>query len=194
MQALAKDPIERFNQHLIEAKDANISRFEAFSLATTDGVKPSVRTLLFKGLVGNGLSFYTNKLSPKAVDLKKIPRACMNFFWEPLGKQVRFSGNISEMTIEQSKLYFYSRSKSSQISALISPQGKEIESFDFLVKKHAELLIQYKNDQVPFPENWGGYLLNPSTIEFWYEGEARLHRRELFQKTENGWKVSLLGP
>ena len=142
---------------------------------------PSARAVLLKGFDDRGLIFYTNYLSDKARQLDDTGRAALTFLWEPLLRQVRVSGRVSRVSSEESDHYFASRPRGSQIGAWSSEQSKVIA--DRLVLEEAVATTERRfPDDVPRPPHWGGYLLEPSVVEFWHGRISRLHDRIRFRR------------
>ncbi|CBW27362.1 pyridoxine 5'-phosphate oxidase [Halobacteriovorax marinus SJ] len=192
---ISNDPIETFENWFNKAKELD-TYADAFSLATSDSKGDvSVRYLLFKGIVDGGFSFYTNYNSPKAEQLEENPRASMAFFWKNFARQVRVKGNVSRTTLEQSKKYFEGRARESQIASYISDQSKRIESREELLKLHSEKVSELEGKDIPYPSNWGGYVIDPTEIEFFIYGEFRLNDRILFKRnSNNAWDIERLQP
>lgn len=176
-------------------RSATLFQPEACSLATVNSLgRPSSRMVLFKGVVDQGFSFYTNKMSQKGSDLKGCPFAAMTFYWPFPPRQIRIEGKVIEMNAERSDAYWNSRPRGAQLSALVSQQSHAIESRKELVRLRDEAEEKYSGKKVPRPEHWGGYLVIPDKIEFW-EGKAnRFHKRQVFVKSENQWNQTLLAP
>lgn len=192
---MAIDPIEKFKQWFAEAQASGIKEPDAMALATAtvQGV-PSVRMVLFRGMSGDGLRFFTNYESRKADELEANPRAALLLYWEPLGRQVRLEGKVERLTAAESDDYFHHRPVGHQLNALASPQSRAIPDRAFLQHRYDRLVEQFAEKTVPRPPGWGGYRLLPQAIEFWTRGEDRLHERVLFRRSENGWEQSLLAP
>ena len=156
---------------------------------------PSARVVLLKGVQSNGFKFYTNYDSFKGKELAENPNACLTFFWPALEQQIRITGRVEKIDATESETYFHSRPRGSQISALASNQSAKITDRVILVDEVARLEKLYANKTVPKPEFWGGYLLNPTKVEFWQGRSSRLHDRFLYEKLEdNNWQVSRLSP
>lgn len=185
--------IRQFEKWWTEALASDIPEVNAMTLATSscDGV-PSARIVLLKGYDDNGFIFFTNYNSFKAQQLSENPRACLVFFWKELERQVRITGLIDKVKNEVSEEYFNSRPEMSRVSAIVSPQSQVITSRDWLeeeVKKIMDLKTYRR------PENWGGYIVRPITIEFWQGRANRLHDRLQYALEENGeWKIERLAP
>ncbi|XP_062894145.1 pyridoxine-5'-phosphate oxidase [Mobula hypostoma] len=178
------DPMKQFGDWFEEAvKCPSIQEANAMCLATCakDG-KPSARMLLLKGFGPDGFKFFTNYESRKGRELESNPFAAIVFYWEPLNRQVRIEGRVARLPRAESQDYFHSRPRSSQIGAVVSRQSAVIPDRQFLRAKNSELEELYKAQEVPMPDYWGGYLLEPDIIEFWQGQTNRLHDRILFQR------------
>ncbi len=192
-----KDPLENLLDRLDEARSLEVGEAGAMALATTtkDGL-PELRTVLFKGLVRGGISFYTSYLSPKAQELKENPRCGALFFWPLLAQQVRISGLAQKLTRQEAESYFSTRPRLSQIGAWASVQSQEIPGFDFLKEKVAYFEKKFSNGEVPCPESWGGFCIIPYRMEFWFGRDGRLHERFVYERTtvQEEWKRKLVAP
>ena len=192
------DPIEQFIMWFNEALASKVLEPNAMALATVDkNDKPSVRIVLLKNVDKRGFTFYTNYNSHKGKDIAVNNQVSTLFFWPELERQVRIEGVVNKLSFEESEHYFHSRPFASQIGAISSPQSEIIESRDFLDTKNKELSDQYRNEIVPMPEYWGGYLIVPELIEFWQGGVGRLHDRFVFVKEKTDqqqWKMNRLAP
>ena len=190
---LTEEPITLFQQWLSQAitysNDAN-----AFVLSTvnSNGV-PSSRVLLLRDATEKGFSFFTNYSSRKSQEIEVNPNVCMNFFWPEMERQVRINGSISRLSEQESDDYFNSRPYESRIGAWCSPQSQVIGSREVLEIKIQELKKKYPNE-VPRPENWGGYTIVPNEIEFWQGRASRLHDRFLYNKEGENWTINRLAP
>ncbi len=190
---LTEEPITLFQQWISQAitysNDAN-----AFVLSTvnSNGV-PSSRVLLLRDATEKGFSFFTNYSSRKSQEIEVNPNVCMNFFWPDMERQVRINGSISRLSEQESDDYFNSRPYESRIGAWCSPQSQVIESREVLENKIQELKKKYPNE-VPRPENWGGYTIVPNEIEFWQGRASRLHDRFLYNKEGENWTINRLAP
>jgi len=191
-----KNPLELFKIWMSEAEKKEINDPNALSLATSNkNSVPSVRMVLLKGLSKKGFVFYTNLNSPKSHDLKSNPKAAMCFHWKSLQRQVRISGSIIQVSDEEADIYFNSRPYESRIGAWASDQSKPMNERKEFLKKIEEFKIKYKDDNnLPRPNHWSGWCLNPSSIEFWLGDQFRIHERLKYTKISNDWKKEILYP
>ena len=191
-----EDPIELFKIWMSEAEKKEINDPNALSLATSNkNNEPSVRMVLLKGLSSKGFVFYTNLNSPKSNDLKKNPKAEMCFHWKSLQRQIRIFGNITQVSDEEADAYFNSRPYESKIGAWASDQSKVMKKREEFLKKIDEYKKKYKVEKnLPRPNHWSGWCLNPISVEFWFGVKNRKHERLKYNKVSNNWKKEILYP
>jgi pyridoxamine 5'-phosphate oxidase len=190
-----KNPIKQFEKWFKAAIDAQLYEPNVMTLATADkSGKPNARIVLLKGFDENGFSFYTNYLSQKGKEIKKNPQACLVFFWAELERQVRIEGKIEKLSKEASEKYFHSRPVGSQIGAIVSPQSQIITDRKALENKVEELTNQYEGKTIPKPAHWGGYIVKPTSIEFWQGRTSRLHDRIKYDLINGKWQTNRLAP
>jgi pyridoxamine 5'-phosphate oxidase len=191
-----KDPLELFKIWMSEAEKKEINDPNALSLATSNkNSEPSVRMVLLKGLSEKGFVFYTNLNSPKSHDLKSNPKAAMCFHWKSLQRQVRISGKVMQVSDEDADTYFNSRPYESRIGAWASDQSKIMNERKEFLKKIEKFKIKYTDDKnLPRPNHWSGWCLNPSSIEFWLGDQFRIHERLKYTKISSDWKKEILYP
>ena len=191
------DPIQLFKLWMEEAKKAEPNDPNALSLATSDKNNfPSVRMVLLKDFNQNGFVFYTNLNSQKGNELKENPKVAMCFHWKSLLRQIRISGTVTQVNDEVADQYYNSRGYESRIGAWASKQSEELSSRDQLINSIKEYKNKYNDEnKVPRPSHWSGWNLSPSSIEFWLDGESRIHERLKYTKDSSGqWRKSLLSP
>jgi len=189
------DPILQFKKWFSDAVSAQLYEPNVMTFATADSDgKPSARIVLLKGFNEHGFVFYTNYESKKSQDLIENPQAALVFFWAELERQVRVEGIVSKVDKEVSKAYFHSRPIGSQIGAIASPQSAVITDRSILENKVSALTEQYEGKEIPLPDNWGGYLVEPKHIEFWQGRSSRLHDRIIYDFVESAWKINRLAP
>ena len=190
------DPIQLFKAWMDEAKKTEPNDPNAFSLATADkNGTPSVRIVLLKDFGKHGFTFYTNLDSPKSLDIESNPKAEMCFYWKSLQRQVRVFGSINKVEDEIADKYFSTRDYGSKIGAWASEQSKILQNKNELLKRIDGFKKTYsENVNLPRPENWSGWILEPTMIEFWLKGQNRIHERLRYNKESNNWIKNLLNP
>lgn len=192
--ALHPDPMREIERWLLEATDAGEPMPTAFALATSDAAEgPSVRFVLLRGLGPDGLSFYTNRESRKGRDLATNPRASAAFWWPALNRQLRVAGPVHRLPDDESRTYWGSRPRGSQLSATASAQGREIATRHELEARVADVADRHPGE-VPLPPFWGGYRLVPEVVELWESRDDRLHDRVEYRRTDTGWVRRRLQP
>jgi pyridoxamine 5'-phosphate oxidase len=191
---LPADPIAAFRQWFGDAERAKVPEPSAMTLATVapDGT-PSARTVLLKGLGSDGFTFYTDFRSRKGIDLDAHPRACLLFFWQELERQVRVTGDVTQVSEAEAVKYFTSRPVGSRLGAWASHQSSVIPDRAALEARVAELAKKFGDDP-PLPPHWGGFRVMPEEVEFWQGRENRLHDRLRYRQDETGWVIERLSP
>jgi pyridoxamine 5'-phosphate oxidase len=191
---LAADPIEQFAGWFAEARDA-VTLADAMALATADtAATPSVRYVLLKGFGPQGFDFYTDYRSDKAVQMEAIPRAALAMWWPQLGRQVRIAGRVSKLDASESDAYFATRPREAQLGAWASEQSATLTDRAELTRQVEEETQRFEDREVERPPHWGGFRVVPDEIEFWQQGEARLHDRFRYRREGDGWKIERLSP
>ena len=194
-EVISADPIIQFSKWYDKRLSLNLSVPNTMSLATISGNgSVSVRTLLLKGFDENGFVFFTNYESRKGKQLEVNPSAALLFYWPESGQQVRIEGSVTKVSQEESDIYFKSRPRESRISAWASGQSTVIPDRAFLDDRFTHFKNFFKDKEVPRPQYWGGYCLTPSWIEFWKEGEHRMHDRITYTRNGTGWVINRLSP
>ncbi len=197
MELIVKDPIALFQEWLRDAKKSEPNDPNAMCLATaTKNGIPSSRMVLLKNVDEHGFAFNTNKTSNKAKDLLQNPVASLTFHWKSLRRQVRVVGRVEQTTQEQNDAYFQTRSTISRLGAWASNQSQPLQDKKILINRIEKLEKQYnKQEYIPCPEHWGGFTIIPESIEFWIDGENRLHDRFVVKKDMDGsWHQQRLYP
>jgi pyridoxamine 5'-phosphate oxidase len=194
-QDVDQNPMAQFKKWFSDALDAQLQEPNVMTLATSDFYgKPSARIVLLKGFDEHGFNFYTNYDSKKGTDLKQNPQAALVFFWAELERQVRIEGIVSKLDPQVSTEYFHSRPKGSQIGAMVSPQSQVIASREALEQQVLAMKAKYAEVEVPRPEHWGGYLVEPQHFEFWQGRPSRLHDRISYDLVDGVWIINRLAP
>lgn len=191
----SQDPFSFFQNWLAEAAAKEPNDPEAVALATVgaDGM-PSVRMVLCKQVDAQGFRFFTNAESRKGRELAAHGKAAMCFHWKSLLRQVRVEGVVERLPQADADAYFRTRHPLSQLGAWASAQSQPLESRDALVARVEEMREKFAGRDIPCPPHWSGFLLVPRAIEFWQQGEGRLHDRFVFTRTGDGWDVTRLNP
>ena len=191
------DPFELFEEWFEVAKKKEINDPNALALGTAskEGV-PSVRMVLLKGFDKDGFIFYTNLKSQKSKELKENPNATMCFHWKSLLRQIRIVGKLNQVDDKTADDYYSTRAYESRIGAWASKQSSILKNRDELLNNLENFKKKYPDkDKVPRPDHWSGWNLKPSSIEFWLDGDNRIHERlKYILNTNNNWKKSLLSP
>ena len=190
------NPINLFRDWFNEAKKSEINDPNAVALGTTDDNGfPSVRMVLLKDYNDDGFVFYTNFNSNKSRAIKQDPKISMCFHWKSLLRQVRIIGFASKVSDKEADDYFNSRSYGSRIGAWASNQSSVLKSREDLLKSIEKYKKEFTDEnKVPRPPHWSGWRLCPEEIEFWLDGENRIHERLKYIKKKNFWEKILLNP
>ena len=191
-----ENPIDLFKNWFKRAEETEINDPNAVALGTADQKnQPSVRMVLLKGLSDKGFVFYTNFNSKKGNDLKNNQQASMCFHWKSLRRQVRIVGNVEQVSKKEADDYFNSRPYKNRVSAWASSQSEKLESRDVFLSKIQEFEKKYPDqNEVPRPPHWSGWRILPQAIEFWLDGEGRIHERLNYINNRDKWEKEILYP
>ncbi len=190
------NPFMQFKKWFHETEEfGGVDEINAMTVSTigTDGF-PKARVVLLKQFNEEGFVFYTNYLSEKGKAILNNPHICLSFFWASAERQVIIKGIAEKTSKIQSDNYFHSRPRGSQLGAIASPQSSIITGSDVLQNALHNLEKQFENKEVERPENWGGFLVRPVSIEFWQGRPNRLHDRIRYTLTGLDWKIERLAP
>lgn len=191
------DPIAAFDDWLQEAAASEPNDPNAMSLATVgaDGM-PNARMVLLKGHDARGFVFYTNLESQKGGELADNAQAALCFHWKSLHRQVRVKGPISAVSDAEADAYFNSRGRQSRIGAWASQQSRPLANRAELEAAFAKIDAQYPDEDIPRPPHWSGRRITPLRIEFWQDGDHRLHDRLVFKRAsaDAAWETERLYP
>ena len=191
------EPQALFAQWLEDAIISEINDPNAMTLATVDSHGlPDARMVLLKGTDARGFVFYTNLDSAKGRELAATMKAALVFHWKSLRRQVRVRGVVESVTAAEADAYFQSRARASRIGAWASQQSRPLDSRAVLEQAVADYGQKYPSDQVPRPPHWSGFRVLPLQLEFWSDGEFRLHDRIVFCRDtlEDKWRKQRLYP
>jgi pyridoxamine 5'-phosphate oxidase len=191
---LADDPVEQFRLWFEQARGAGLPEPNAMVLSTTDGQRPSSRTVLLKAYDQRGFVFFTNYGSRKARQIGSHPRVGLLFPWYPLERQVAIEGRAEKISAAESLAYFSSRPWGSRLGAWVSQQSAVISSRQILELQWEHMKRRFADGEVPLPPSWGGFRVVPDSIEFWQGRENRLHDRFLYSRREGCWRIERLAP
>ena len=191
-----ENPIVLFREWFEEAKKSEINGANAFALGTVDkNSHTSVRIILLKDFNNEGFVFYTNLNSDKSKAIKESPNISMCFHWKNLLRQVRIVGAASQVSDKEADDYFYSRPYGSKIGAWASDQSSILDKREDLYDSINKYEIKFPDqNNVPRPNHWSGWRLEPIEIEFWLGGENRIHERLKYIRRKNNWEKVLLSP
>ena len=192
---LPDNPIQLFQTWFYEVENNDSYEANAMTLSTI-GLDnyPRNRVVLLKKYYEEGFVFFTNYKSDKGKSIAVNPNVCLSFFWATMERQVIIKGVAEKVDSYISDNYFHLRPKGSQLGAVVSNQSELISNRDVLENKLRELENEYQSKDVPRPDNWGGYLVRPISIEFWQGRPNRLHDRIKYTISGLDWKIERLAP
>ncbi len=191
---LNSSPIALFEEWLDEAILKKVVEPTVMVLSTVSNGIPDSRVVLLKELTQEGFIFHTNYHSLKGEQLSKNPNVSLNFFWAEMERQVRVKGIASKLSAKQSKEYFESRPRDSQLGACASNQSQEIENREKLEEQFVQIEKTFEGKEITMPDYWGGYLVKPFEIEFWQGRANRMHDRISFYQDKKEWCFKRLQP
>jgi pyridoxamine 5'-phosphate oxidase len=193
----AREPFALLALWLEEARGREINDPEAMTLASVDASGlPDARMVLCKQIDERGIVFFTNVESAKGLQLAAAPKAAALFHWKSLRRQVRLRGAVARVSDGEADAYFASRHRISRVGAWASQQSRPLESRARLEEAVAAYDEQFGGGDIPRPPYWSGYRLAPVQIEFWQDGQFRLHDRIRFDRAGEGqpWSRARLYP
>lgn len=194
---LTSDILDTFRGLLDEAKASGDREPTAMNLATSDSAgRVHSRIVLLKGIDEAGLRFHTNRQSAKGHEIAEHPRVALCFHWKQIreGIQVRFEGSVGLLNDAESDAYFATRPRGSQIGAWASKQSETLPGRETFEERVAQFEEEFKGRDVPRPPHWGGYLVDPDRVEFWYGARFRLHERTVHSEEGTSWSSQMLYP
>ena len=188
-------PILQVHEWIQEAQDGKVALPHAMNIASLDSAgRPTSRMVLLKRISEEGFVFFTDYEGKKGKQISAFPHVALTFWWAKTNKQIRIEGECSKVSEKENDEYFSSRPRGSQISASVSLQSQELESYASLTQKSESFEKEHSNKTIERPERWGGFIVAPISIEFWIDQKNRLHKRELYSKSGTDWKKALLSP
>lgn len=192
---LDPDPFAQFELWFKQAQEADLLEPNALVLSTVspEGM-PYQRTVLLKYFDRDGFVFFTNYGSRKAQHMAGNAQVSLLFPWYPLERQLAIAGTASKISAAESLRYFSSRPRSSQLGAWVSQQSTIISSRQLLEMQFEKMKQKFLNQEVPLPDFWGGYRVQPTRFEFWQGRPSRLHDRFLYSLEGGNWTIARLSP
>jgi len=193
---ISQNPFELFANWFEEAEvSKSIKEPNAMTLSTLgiDGF-PKNRVVLLKKFSQEGFVFYTNYESEKGIAIAANPQVCLSFFWPSLERQIIIKGKTEKIDEALSDAYFESRPKGSQLGAIVSNQSTVLSSRKELEDKLKKLKESVEHKKLTRPETWGGYIVKPTSFEFWQGRPNRLHDRIRYTPNEINWNIERLAP
>ena len=188
-------PILMAHEWIQEADASEVALPHAMNVSSANSEgKPSSRMVLLKRVSQDGFVFFTDYEGNKGKQILEFPYVALTFWWAKTNKQIRIEGRCSKVSEKENDEYFLSRPRGSQISATVSLQSTELESYDSLVERSEKFESDYLAKPLERPSRWGGFIVEPESIEFWIDQKNRLHKRELFIKEGVDWRRVLLSP
>ena len=189
------EPITKVHEWIEEAENNAVSLPHAMNISSVNAEgKPSSRMVLLKRISPEGLIFFTDYEGNKGKQIQTFPFVALTFWWAKTNKQIRIEGQCEKVSEDENDDYFNSRPRGSQISASVSLQSSEIDSYESLVEQSKNFEIDHLDKDITRPKRWGGFMIVPESIEFWIDQKNRLHKRELYKKENSEWKRVLLSP
>jgi len=190
------EPFCKFQEWFNQAQsNPSIVEPTATCLSTVDeNSSPSSRMVLLKKFDERGFCFFTNLTSRKGKELASNPNAALCFYWGILGLQIRIEGEVEKVSAKEADDYFASRRRDSQIGAWASKQSHEMKNWEEFQERIDKIAQDFSNQEIPRPPFWSGFRVVPQRIEFWQEGEFRIHKREVYERVENGWIIKKIYP
>jgi len=195
-EVLFTEPFQKFTEFFNKACSVKeITEPTAMCLSTVDENNlPSSRMLLLKKFDEKGFCFFTNLTSRKGQALTQNKNVALCFYWGVLGLQIRIEGVVEEVSAQEADDYFASRRRESRIGAWASKQSLEMENWEEFEERINEMTNKFDGQEVPRPPFWSGFRVVPNRIEFWEEGDFRIHKRHLYVRSGKGWQLKKLYP
>ena len=189
-----KNPFDLFKKWYDLACETEINDPNAMTLSTVLNNQPSSRVVLLKSHDENGFVFYTNSNSQKGKSIRKNNNIALNFYWKTQNRQIRIEGQADMVSAKVADSYFNSRPRGSQIGAWSSNQSDELATRNELIDNIKVFEKKYKDQDIPRPPHWNGYLVKPQLIEFWQGMPFRAHDRVVYTYADDSWKMNKLYP
>ncbi len=195
MTTLPNEVLTRFQALLERAQQTDLREPAAMTLATASADhRVSARVVLLRAFDERGFVFYTNLNSEKAHQLNANSQAALCMHWDALGEQVRIEGVVEAVASDEADAYWRNRARDSQIGAWASCQSETLDARETLERRIAKTEVEFRGQEVPRPEFWSGYRVQPRRIEFWSNRPARLHDRLVYELSDERWTQRMLYP
>lgn len=193
---MPNNPTTLLGQWLEEAIALKVNEPTAMLVASASKAgMPSIRTVLLKEVLNGELVFYSNYESRKGIQLAENPQVACTFMWHELERQIHIEGNVRKLSPEESDAYFAIRPYKSRVGARISPQSRAIPNREYIMALFAAESLKFIGREIPRPDYWGGYAVDPIRIEFWQGRDSRLHDRFVYTKDTSGaWTLERIAP
>lgn len=193
---MPNNPTTLLGQWLEEAIALKVNEPTAMLVASASkSGMPSIRTVLLKEVLNGELVFYSNYESRKGIQLAENPQVACTFMWHELERQIHIEGNVRKLSPEESDAYFAIRPYKSRVGARISPQSRAIPNREYIIALFAAESLKFIGREIPRPDYWGGYAVDPIRIEFWQGRDSRLHDRFVYTKDTSGaWTLERIAP
>jgi pyridoxamine 5'-phosphate oxidase len=193
---MENNPIQIFKESYREEQTLSKVRIPSACCLSTNGLDgfPNARFVSLKDILNDHFIITGTQTSRKGIEINNTEKVALTFWWTETEKQVRIQGNAIKITEQLADDYFSARNKDSQIVSIVSNQGEELHNVEELINAYEEIELKNKNKQLPRPNNWGGYRIEPVRIEFLEFKETRFHERKLFENQNGNWKLTQLKP
>jgi len=179
----------------LRARDeGRLAEPNAMVVATSVANRPHARTVLLKSVSAEGFTFFTNYTSHKGTEIAANASVALHFGWYALQRQVRVEGTAAPVVRGESEDYFRTRPRGSQLGAWASAQSRPVTSAAELANAYAAVEQRFAGQEVPCPDFWGGFRVNPESVEFWQGRPSRMHDRLLYTRAGAGWTLTRLAP
>ncbi len=193
---MENNPIEIFKEWYREKQALSKVSIPSACCLSTNGLDgfPNARFVSLKDILNDHFIITGTQTSRKGIEINNTEKVALTFWWTETEKQVRIQGNATKITEQLADDYFSARNKDSQIVSIVSNQGEELHNVEELINAYEEIELKNKNEQLPRPNNWGGYRIEPVRIEFLEFKETRFHERKLYENQNGNWKLTQLKP
>ena len=188
------EPYSEFVRRLNEAIDNSQQNVEAMCISSfnKDTGEVDSRYVNLKVIEKKQFIFFSNYLSPKAIQFRSFNKVAISIFWNSTNTQIRMQGEIKKYSDNENNAYFKERDIRKNALAISSQQSEKIDSYNSVLENYKKTLSQ--NDLTIRPKYWGGYCFQPYKFEFWTGEKNRLNKRIRYYLENKTWKSDLLQP